>query len=360
MSNENRNPEPPRGSTRGAFVAAIVVTLSVVVPLLLAEAGLRLAGFHPGRVNTGYLQFGYSTGIPTFDEDGVLKEGPPPARVRLFGPDPFLLWTPLPDTPYTNSQGFRGSGEYTEEKPGGVVRVLYLGDSCTFFGDPVYPEIVRGSLAARLPGRRIECINASVPGYTSVQGERRWERLSNWKPDVVVVYFGWNDHWPARGGLTDRDQFAIASGPRLLGMVRALRGRWRSGRLVRVPLDDFEATLTAMRVKIERAGAVPYFITAPTGFRAGAMPPWAYGFYSQFYGMSREAVDAIPSLHGAYADAVRRVASGGHAVLVDAERELAGNDPTLLYRNDQIHLRTPGHEAIASLLAATIMRNLRV
>jgi lysophospholipase L1-like esterase len=328
-----------------------------VATLAIAEIGMRVAGFHPGRLNDGYLQFGYITGIPTFDEDGVLRENQP-ARVRLFGWDPELLWAPLPNTPFTNREGFRGREEFAQQKPADVLRLLFLGDSCTFLGDPVYPEIVKRLLAEAFPGRTIECINASVPGYSSVQGELRWARLARWQPDAVVVYFGWNDHWRGRGGLTDRDQLALGRGPRLLGLWRAVRGRWRRAPMSRVPLDDFEATLASLRDRITSTNAVAVFVTAPTGLRAGAMPPWAYRFFGDFYRMDRAAVDAIPAVHAAYAEAVRRVAGGGGAVLVDAEQEFRDGDAETLFRADQIHLRTPGHAQLAASAAAAITRRL--
>jgi lysophospholipase L1-like esterase len=337
------------------LLSALVVVLTVVVTLALAELGLRLAGFQPGRVNAGYLQFGYRTGIPTFDEDGLLSEGQP-LRLQLFGADPDLLWVPLPGTPYTNSRGFRGREEYPLGKPAGALRVLYIGDSVGFLGDPPYPAVVDSLLQVRFPGRPIECINASVPGYTIVQGRRRWERLAAYRPDMVVVYFGWNDHWPARGGLTDSDQFALAHGPRLLGLLRGLRGRWRSAPPNRVPLPEFEATLTALRDEIMQAGALPLLVTAPTGYRTGAMSEWAVRFFSEFYGMTPAAVAAVPAVHEAYADAVRRVARGGRAVLVDAAQEMADDDPLVTYRTDQIHLRQAGHQRLASLLAKAIAR----
>jgi lysophospholipase L1-like esterase len=55
---------------------------------------------------------------------------------------------------------------------------------------------------------------------------------------------------------------------------------------------------------------------------------------------------------------VRRAAAGDRAVLVDAERALAGGNPAELFRGDQIHLRPAGHQALATLLAGAITKRV--
>lgn len=338
--------------SRPLFVA-LAVGLGALIALALIELGLRWADFTPGRVNAGYLQFGYQAGIPTFDEDGIVQEGQP-LQVRLFEPDPDLLWRPIPDTPFTNSAGFRGKQELTRARPANALRILYLGDSCTFLGEPVYPELVARLLAERFPERTIETLNASVPGYSSFQGRQRLARLAEWKPDVVTVYFGWNDHWPAHGRLTDREQYALGHGLRALALLRAARAGGRTDPLARVPIGDFEDNLAAIRATITAWGAVPVFVTAPSGFVHDAMPESAYGFFGECYGMDRAAVAAIPAVHAAYADAVRRVAQAGGAVLADAAADFRDAPAALVFRNDLIHLRTPGHERLAGIVAAAI------
>jgi len=340
----------------------LAVLLAMTAVAILGEFTLRLLDFKPGKFNSGYLQFGYPSGIPTYDEDGLLKEGEP-VRVRLFQADPELLWAPIPGTEFTNSQGFRGRREFALPKPPGTFRILFLGDSCTFLGDPVYPEIVERELSRRFPGRIFESVNASVPGYSSFQGRRLLGRLKRWEPDVVCVYFGWNDHWPGQGGLTDATQVSLERGPRLLGLLEAVWGKVEGEGIPRVPFGDFQTNLEGIRDAVAEWKATPLFITAPTGFQDGAMPAWTYGFFGRYYHMEREAVQEIPRQHHAYADAVRSVASRKGSLLVDAEEDFrrAGTPIHFLFRKDMIHLREPGHErlgqSISTVLASLLERD---
>jgi lysophospholipase L1-like esterase len=326
----------------------------VLAAVMVAEAALQILQFHPSQVNGGYLQFGYPAGIPAMDEDGVRAEGQP-ARIRLFEPDPHLLWRPIANTDFTNSMGLRGRVEYAPQKPEGALRIVFLGDSCTFLGDPVYPEIVQRQLSTRL-GKRVEALNASSPGYSSFQGRQLLEKVAAWQPDAVVVYFGWNDHWRAQGGLTDELQYALGHGPKTLALLRAVWAR-TGPPITRVPLERYAENLEAIRAAVADWGAKPIFVTAPSAFRSGAMPNWAYGFFQQFYGMEREAVDRIPGLHEEYAAVVRQVASRPPARLVDAATAFADSTipSTQLFRTDSIHLRQAGHEKMAELVGEAVI-----
>jgi lysophospholipase L1-like esterase len=329
------------------------IGLGALAALALVEAALRLARVSPGRVNAGYLQFGFEEGIPTIDEDGIVHEGRP-LQLRLFEPDPEVLWRPIAGTPFTNAEGFRGKRDVRRERSPRTLRILYLGDSCTFLGEPVYPELVERALSERFPERTLETLNASAPGYSSLQGLRLLARLAAWRPDVVTVYFGWNDHWPAQGGLTDREQLALGRGPRILAVLRAAWAAGRSEPRPRVPIEEFEENLAAILAAVRALGALPVLLTAPSGFERGAVPERAYAFFAQCYGMDRAAVAAIPEVHEAYAEVVRRVARRDGAVLLDAAADFQSAPGAALFRDDLIHLRAPGHERLAALASAAI------
>jgi lysophospholipase L1-like esterase len=108
----------------------------------------------------------------------------------------------------SNSDGIRRDGELGK-KPRGGVRILCLGDSCTFgFGVPTYWKegapsdmsersytvLLENQLRATYPGKSIEVINVGVPGYASSQGVISLKRnLPKYEADIVTAMFFNND-----------------------------------------------------------------------------------------------------------------------------------------------------------------------
>ena len=85
-----------------------------------------------------------------------------------------------------NSSGMRGP-EITEPKTG--YRIVALGNSCTFGWGVSLEETYTAQLETMLMGR-CEVINAGVPGYTSLQGRRLFQRhLVGLQPDFVLILF---------------------------------------------------------------------------------------------------------------------------------------------------------------------------
>jgi len=159
----------------------VYAALIVVVFFLAAEwaAGLALTGQESERAN-----FGYS----------ILR------NTDYFIPDPYLFWRLHPSVNdeeeriRINSQGFRGP-EFSVEKPGGVFRIVCLGDSVTYGfkvdNDECYPALL---LKFQGNPEQMEVINAGVPGYSSLQGMRQLERdVLSLAPDLLIVSFGNND-----------------------------------------------------------------------------------------------------------------------------------------------------------------------
>lgn len=96
-----------------------------------------------------------------------------------------------------NRYGFRGA-DFRVQKPAGVRRVVVVGSSAAYSSEvPVdrsMPVSLGLELERRLPGRKIETINAGVHGYTSVNTlVHVATRVLELGPDVVVFYVGDND-----------------------------------------------------------------------------------------------------------------------------------------------------------------------
>jgi lysophospholipase L1-like esterase len=103
---------------------------------------------------------------------------------------------------HINSQGFRGP-EVAVEKPTGVTRIMAVGGSTTFDSDvtgdeKAWPARLALHLAVLAPERRIEVINAGVPGYRLLADLFRLETsLYQYRPDILILYQGHNDLFAA-------------------------------------------------------------------------------------------------------------------------------------------------------------------
>jgi lysophospholipase L1-like esterase len=93
-----------------------------------------------------------------------------------------------------NAAGLRGP---EPDRPKRRIRVLCLGDSCTFgyapgvTDDATYPA----ALARKLDAGRFEVINGGMPGFGSLDClDFLLYKGLEWEPDVVVILAGWNDH----------------------------------------------------------------------------------------------------------------------------------------------------------------------
>ena len=168
------------------------------------------------------------------------------AADKLFTGDDELFWRLAPNIRraedhlplsglISNAQGLREDHGITVPKPEGEVRILFLGDSCTFgarldYRD-TYVEQVEAMLSSTLSdGQSIECINAGVPGYTLFQGWRFLESEGyGFQPDVVVLYFGWNElaSWGNRGDSEHYEVMRAAQPPTGLRWSRVCQLVWQ-------------------------------------------------------------------------------------------------------------------------------------
>jgi len=160
------------------------------------------------------------------------------ADPRAYDADPRLLWRPHRDATldvadlyfvrvHTDSRGLRNA-DRRDEWTNSRLRVLCLGDSVTFgvalADDETYPARLERALVERLPADvRPVVMNAGVPGYSSVQGERLLDELAPLAPDVIAWWFGMNDGKPALGPPDSRLDPADVAGGGALSLLRRLR-----------------------------------------------------------------------------------------------------------------------------------------
>ncbi len=153
------------------------------------------------------------------------------------------------DVAHINALGCRGA-DFPREKPPGVYRILFVGDSFTFGegvgDDEPFPVRVEAALNASSPPRRVQAVNAGVAGYNTkdevIYLERRWLALD---PDLVVITFFLNDAYDdERFAALEMGQAGGHLGYNVLIPSRLLRwavARWKGWRLGRSVRETYRA-----------------------------------------------------------------------------------------------------------------------
>jgi lysophospholipase L1-like esterase len=320
------------------------ISIAIAFGVLAAiEAGLRLAGYRHD-VAPMTLRFGYPN---------------PREIVDVFRPDPDLFWRMRPGSTFDaeapvpiNALGYRGPVPTTSPSDG-PKRVVVMGDSVAFGASTSFPELLAQQL-----GSRFEVLNFGVPGYTIVQGLRQFESdVAKLKPDVVIIAYGWNDHWLAKGGLPDEDRRPARAKPSPLLRLRLVQGMWavigaaapKENVLdapARVPLLSYRSNLDAFIAKVQALGAKPIVVALPSGLADGDFPEYLIAS-----GFTRSATEAIAD-HRAYADTARQAALHSLVDFVDLQPSFERPDGVVpgLLRADKIHMTDAGNARIAGTL----------
>jgi lysophospholipase L1-like esterase len=127
------------------------------------------------------------------------------------------MWALSSDDSRVNEYGYQGE-KVPIKRSAGVKRILFLGDSCTNSGPDHYPEKTISKLQNNF-GIKAEAIISGTPGYSTYQGLKWLPEFLEHKPDVLVVYFGWNDHWYAWGGGPDNEFAALSQANIFIGSI---------------------------------------------------------------------------------------------------------------------------------------------
>ncbi len=261
-----------------------------------------------------------------------------------------------------NALGLRGSDVSVAKRPG-VTRVLCLGDSCTFGGPHPYPEMLQALLDKAAPGR-FEVLNGGVIGYSSLHGLEWFEReLARLDPDIVTIYYGWNDMWREKDSVV-RAWFKIRVAREQPARFRsylweaASRGlvflrSWLGHASLQVPPEQYRAVLERFAALGREQRFTPIYLTAPAGFDGDQTPQWLVK-----RGMVAEG-DSVPRLRQEYNRVVVDVAEEERLPLVDLAADFdGGGGRTLFDRPDEdpIHPNDKGYRIIAEALAAEILK----
>jgi lysophospholipase L1-like esterase len=342
-------PPQPRGKLLRSKKLAFAV-LSTFIFFAVLEGTLRL------------VRFRFAPRTPDVVIDGKLV-------APMFRNSKNTVWEPVPGVKGFNEDRFMGARIPRERTPG-TIRIAAVGDSCTQFGEPPYSAVL-GELLADRVRKPVEVLNAGVAGYSTEQGKRRLEHdVAPYRPDVVLLYFGWNDHW-----ILDRftDAEVAADNARnwawldYVGWSRVVqvglyaahtvheRRAWglpQQPRVLRVPPDHYQRNLEQMVARTRRLPATPILITAPSDMTFET-PVTAFTNLQYLDDTEYESPKAV---HDAYVDMTREVARRTGARLADAAQLFDGKSG--LITRDHIHLTQPGIELLAEFLAYEVAAEL--
>jgi lysophospholipase L1-like esterase len=344
----------------------VFACIPVTLVLLLFELTLRLTGAHQHCHN------------PYRNDD-------------LYVCDPVLYFRLRADLkPFgkpLNSQGFR-SREFAA-KSDGMFRILVVGDSCTFgvIFDPglsyiehPYPERLE-ELVIQNSGGPVEILNAGLLAYNSFQGLMLLKtKLRGLEPDLVIIRYGWNDHFLQREDLNGRAfqepdnvllrstrdlllrtaVYTYAVGKRMtFGLQQAAEapGLGFVGWDPTVPLAEYEQNLERMATLVRHRGASVWLLTSPHAFIMDEHRGQYEKFKDKLLGGGVLALNMIPSfdelvrIHESYNEATRRVGARLNVPVVDMELVYRQHSNEHLFTDsDVIHATQQGHDVEARVL----------
>jgi len=322
----------------------------LLLPRIALSIGITLIAFI--TLETVLRWFGVPKGEAVFVVHG--QSGPAIRADGSMVSDADLLWRFQPGTVFNgrtvNQLGYLDR-EVSPVKSNGVVRVVCLGDSCSAQGIPPYSGHLNRLLNAD-PSHEIkwDAFNMAVHGYTVLQGLALFRtRVAALRPDIVTVFYGWNDHWLAE--VPDAPRLARVGSPlgtavrnaiarkRMTVVLLKLRTGTRDKAMVlRVPPDEYTVGLTKLAEEIRASGAQAILITAPRAKTISRRIVHA--------GHTRSVEEAIV-LHDAYNDITRQVARHTGTRLFDLAAVLT--EPTY-FSDDGIHYTDEGILRVAQLL----------
>lgn len=336
--------------SRKAVYAVLTLLLAVAAIEAIARVLVRVAPPLAGSRGDQYRDF-----LVTFDID--------PAHMdRLLRNDPLLFWSFQPDVPdlpirhrrglwqdvATNALGLRDD-PVVLPKPPGLVRVLCVGDSCTYGTGVRRQDAVPGALE-RLLGEGVDVVNAGVPGYTAFQASRYLEaRGLALEPDVVVFTAGFNDarSWD---GLSDAEHAA-----RLDARTRGLAALAAHSRAVQILQQAFKRTDGAMATDVTRAERtrkrVPVEDYEVLLARAGELARGAGARILYVLWPVRSTVE--DGRHSEHQRALQAFCARTGAALVDPTAALAA-DPDGVFLFDDVHMTPKGYGLVARSIAARL------
>ena len=295
------------------------------------------------------------------------------AHLSMFQPDPLMGATLASNFRLrsgtfqisTNAQGLRGPEIHGESQATKVPRIAILGGSSVFGylvsdGDEAARQLETKLLAEQQP---VEVINAGVPGFNLFQTTARFQEcIAPLKPDMVVLYLGYNDipyltsshpdadHWQQRTVPPLWERVAghsVAYGLvryRLLGSSTQFNGVATAGDTVDpAGRAQLHANLERLADAVQQTGAQLVICQQVT-----AAHPTTPDSFRQTLNLDDRQWQRTAAIFQVVRDELQSLATQKKALLIDAPLEITPNAEHL---GDMIHLTQAGETQLANLLA---------
>ncbi len=235
----------------------------------------------------------------------------------------------------------------------GAKRIMCLTDSVSVMYEGAgYPDLLQKTLTEMWLAKNIEVFNAGVPGYSSYQGLKYFTRdLLNHNPDLVVLCYGWNDHWTSNNGSSDKDQkstlFKLLVELDSLRIVRLVYSKTMKsvqtkyskmeGGKLRVELDDYRHNLQSFVDICKKNDIKLIMMTAP------------------YYKLPK----GLLKLHEDYNNIVRDIAYKNNILCLDPIDQFLGKKKLFIDpENDSVHYNWEGSKIISKLIAEKVLELL--
>jgi lysophospholipase L1-like esterase len=289
-------------------------------------------------------------------------------------------WLPRPSTPLTNRQGFRGT-DWETNKPPGVFRIACLGCSCTMGGQEPYAQRLDRLLREAVGPGRFEVLNAGVGSSSTHQIRQLLQHhVLPYRPDLLIVYSGWNDlavhdgrpdarhRLPAPWQVKLQRLLQPSHLHQLLGHLAGASARRHP--LQRVPVQDYERNLRDIVDLGRRHGARTLLCTFADGLderviatrreRRPGPHDWQHDLYRVYLPHSADPREQWRFAVSQYHEATRQAAAAEGAEFLDlhaalAPRPAADAPPGLAWFKDGTHFTERGLQEVALHLARQVV-----
>ncbi|MBN1593837.1 MAG: hypothetical protein JW941_11405 [Candidatus Coatesbacteria bacterium] len=314
-------------SRRRLILAGTVLVIGIVCLFCLLELLLWAAGVESIAQRRRALFEAKAASKSTLTRSDTLGWAPRPSP-------PDVMASAAPDLPFSNrisSLGFRGE-EISQEKPEGMLRILCLGDSCTY-GAMVsemdaYPGVLERLLATQLKPRQVEVINGGVVGYSSLQAllslEEKGFALS---PDIVTICACYNDAGTIPGAMVvdDRDYLPNKTDAELYGFWPQLATKWKIRLGASRVFSLLDRAITSLFESLHEPSNNRESGTEPKRRRVG-IPEYEANLTKLADECRERGIEVVMmslSLPDEYAAAMRRTAEATGVTFIDTEPVLA-------------------------------------